>query len=167
MSRHRRNDPMGAESHVEIWAMALAAGEVVIGKVSHRDELCGAVQCRLGSTAQSPPNETRPAAARRLVSPSSMGLFRRWISPIPCTRNRSSKDCPPLSAPVIVHDSEAWLSGLVAWLSRLACGLGGHPIFSLMRADALKRPNLPTSTGKAFCLEIFLWWSLGSCDVAP
>lgn len=25
---------MGTESHVEIWAMALAAGEVVIGKVS-------------------------------------------------------------------------------------------------------------------------------------
>lgn len=95
--------------------------------------------------------------ARRLVSPSSMGLFRRWISLIPCTRNRSSKDSPSLlvSVPVIVHDSEAWLSGLVAsqpgWLSRLDCGLGGHPIFSLMRADAFKCPNLPTSTGKAFC----------------
>lgn len=42
---------MGTESHVEIWAMTLAAGEVVIGKVSHRDELCGAcsaVQTCLG-----------------------------------------------------------------------------------------------------------------------
>ncbi|KAJ4195134.1 hypothetical protein NW755_002555 [Fusarium falciforme] len=47
---------MGAESHVEIWAMALDAGEVVLGKVSHRDELCGAVQTWVNSSVSTKRN---------------------------------------------------------------------------------------------------------------